>query len=425
LIRHSFLAPFDPAAKRNLSPPFPQVAVLFFPGLNVSTPQNAGAIAEVGPHRFSREVILLACLVLLLIFFAFTAFLTRMYHHQIHALADEWFASGETSFQAHDIPDALTNYRNALVYSPNNSNFQFHLAQALAAAGRGDEARAYLLNLLSESPGDGQINLELARIAARQGAMPEALRYYHGAIYGVWDSDPIAMRWRLRQELCEYSLDHGAANQAVAELIQLADNTPPEDVEGQEIVGALLLRAQLWPRALSAFRSVLSAAPRDVDTLKGAGTAAFQLGQYAQALAYFDRLPRGEAEDPRIKGMIETSRQILDADPFLTDLPAGAKAERAARALAAAESRVQDCANAKGISLSDSSPESNLQTAYATSQRNKMEWSERNLHRFPDRVDGGMSLAFRLEDFAMQECGAPQGKDKTLWLLGRSRGAIP
>lgn len=391
----------------------------------MSTAPNTSPVASPGPHRFSREVILLACLALLLIFFAFTAFLTRMYHHRVHALADEWFGKGEASFQSHNIPDALTNYRNALAYSPNNSSFQFHLAQALAAAGRDNEARAYLLNLLSEAPGDGQINLELARIAARQGAMPEALRYYHGAIYGVWDTDPIAMRWRVGRELCEYLLDHRAANQAVAELILLSDNTPPDDIERQKIVGNLLLRAQHWPRALSAFRFVLAVDPRDADALKGEGTAAFQLDQYAQAMQYFERLPHDRAADPQIRQMIETSRQILDADPYHPGIPAEVRAERTSSALAVAESRVQKCASSRGISLTDSAPKSDLQTAYATSQQKKTDWSERRLRMFPDRVDAAMSMAFRLEDLATQACGAPQGKDSALWLLGRSRGAIP
>jgi tetratricopeptide (TPR) repeat protein len=382
-------------------------------------------MAPAGAHRFSREAILFACIALLVVFFAFTAFLSRMYHHKTHELADEWFAKGEESFQSHDIAAALTDYRNALVYSPDNTKFQFHLAQALAADGRGDEARSYLLNLLSESPGSGEINLELARIAARQGAMPEALRYYHGAIYGVWDTDPIAERWRVRRELCEFLLDRGAANQAVAEIIQLADNTPPEDLDRQKIAANLLSRAQLWPRALSDYRSILTVQPRDDEALKGAGTAAFQLGQYSQAIEYFDRLPHDQAADPKIKEMAEICRQFLESDPYHPGLPTDVRAQRAASALAASESRVQQCAAKLNLSLADSSSKSGLQMAYATSQKMKMEWSERNLRRFPDRVDAAMSLVFRMENLAAQQCGAPQGKDYALWLLGRTRGAIP
>jgi tetratricopeptide (TPR) repeat protein len=391
----------------------------------VSTPANNAAIEPAGSRRFSREAVLFACLLLLVIFFAFTAFLTRMYHHRIHSLADQWFAKGEASFQSHDIAAALTDYRNALVYSPNNANFQLHLAQALAAAGRGDEARSYLLNLLSESPGSGEINLELARIAARQGAMSEALRYYHGAIYGVWDKDPIAMRWRVRRELCEFLLDHDAPNQAVAEIIQLADNTAPDDLEGQKIAADLLLRAQLWTRALSAFRSVLAADARNADALKGAGTAAFQLGQYSQAMEYFRHLPHDQVADPQIAEMATICREILDSDPFHPGLPADVRAQRVVGALAAAESRVQECARTHGISLTDSPTKSDLQMAYATSQKMKIDWSERNLRKFPDRAEAAMALVFRMEILAEQNCGAPQGRDYALWLLGHTRGTIP
>ena len=391
----------------------------------MSAPSNSNAIAPAGTSRFSREAILFACIALLVVFFAFTAFLSRMYHHKTHALADEWFAMGEQSFQSHDVAAALTDYRNALVYSPDNPKFQFHLAQALAAKGRGDEARSYLLNLLSESPGSGEINLELARIAGRQGAMPEALRYYHGAIYGVWDSDPIAARWRIRRELCEFLLDRGAPNQAVAEIIQLADNTPPEDVEREKIAANLLLRAQLWVRALGEFQSILGTDGRDAEALKGAGTAAFQLNQYSRALEYLSRLPHDQAEDPRIREMTEICRQFLESDPYHPGLPADVRAERASSALAAAEARVQGCAAKLNLSLTDSSAKSDLQLAYATSQKMKMEWSVRNLRRFPDRVDDAMSLVFKMENLAAQKCGTPQGKDYALWLLGRSRGAIP
>ncbi len=137
-----------------------------------------------------RELVLIICFVLLLLMFSVTALVSRLYHKKIHTLADQWFAQGEAAFHAADARSAISDYHNALVYSPNNSIFQLHLAQALAAAGRLDEARSYLINLLAESPGNGEINLEFARISAREGARLDAVRYYHSAIYGVWDADP-------------------------------------------------------------------------------------------------------------------------------------------------------------------------------------------------------------------------------------------
>ena len=386
---------------------------------------NIGASPDAESRRFSREAFLFASLVLLVAAIGFTAFVTRMYHKQVHTLADSWFAKGEASYRAGDAPAALADYRNALVFSPNNPDFQFHLAQALAANGHDEEARAYLLNLLSESPGSGEVNLELARIAARQNSMAEALRYYHGVIYGVWDTDPIEMRWRIRRELSEYLLDHKAANQAVAEIILLAENTPPDDIERLKIAGSLLSRAQIWPRALAVFRSILAANPLDDDALAGAAIAAYQLGQYVQATQYFSRLSGEKAADSRVSEMAETSRRLVEADPFISGLSAQEKARRTASAFSIAQSRLRGCADARGMSLTDSSNASPMQNAFSTGQKMQKEWTERNFLLHPERVDAAMSLVFNIENLTAQQCGAAQGDDRALWLLGRSRGAIP
>src|ERR1700729_2139004 len=191
------------------------------------------------PRIFSRELVLLLCVLALLVLLAVSALFSRLYHKKVHTLADAMFAQGEADEQAArqmageaktaQLKLALTDYRNALAYNPGNPLFQFHLAKALAVAGRGEEARSYLLNLLSESPGSGEVNLELARIAKNNNAMADAMRYYQGAIYGEWADDPIAMRWQVRRELCETLLNRGQVKQAAPEVIALAQNTPADD----------------------------------------------------------------------------------------------------------------------------------------------------------------------------------------------------
>lgn len=188
-----------------------------------------------GDWGYSREVVLLICLSLLVGMFIITGLVARAYHKRIHTLADQWFAQGTQAIQAGDATTASIDFRNALVYSPDNSVFQFHIAQALEASGNYAQAQSYLLNLLSESPGGGEINLALARIAVHSGAMTDAMRYYSGAIYGVWDQDPITMRWEVRYELCKYLLDQNSVIQAQPELIALAQEVPPETMTGQNV----------------------------------------------------------------------------------------------------------------------------------------------------------------------------------------------
>jgi tetratricopeptide (TPR) repeat protein len=378
-------------------------------------------MAGKGLRIYSREAVLFGCMVLLVLFVIITAAINRMYHKKIHVLADNWFAQGEASFQAGDIQSALIDYRNALVYSPGNAKFQFHLAQALAVTGRGDEGRTYLLNLLSESPGKGDVNLALARIAARKGATSEAIRYYHAGIYGEWENDPIAMRWQVRRELSEYLLDHGEVQQAVPEIIALADNTPPDDLERRKVVGNLLLRAKLWARALDIFRSLVSMSDQDHDALLGAAMSAFELGRYDLALDYFDRLPQQEREAPDVVGLYQAAQQIDAMNPFVAGLSHEAKARRAADALSYARKRLQDCAGQEGQSLV-APPQTPLQKAFADSKELEARGTLQYIGKHPETIEDVMAHVFQMENAAADACGTPQDADRALWLLGRSRG---
>jgi tetratricopeptide (TPR) repeat protein len=376
-----------------------------------------------GSGKYSREIVLLTTLLLLLVFVIFTAFAARMYHKRYHVLGDEWFARGDQDFHSGNAAAALSDYRNALLYSPGNTNFQFHLAQALAATGRFDEARAYLATLLSDSPGSGQINLELARIAAHGGPkmMPDALRYYHAAIYGVWDTDPMAMRWQVRKEFCEYLLDNNAMNQAEAEIIALTDNTGPENIPGQKTAGDLLLRARMWSRALEEFQTLLSHDRHDQDALAGAATAAFQLGQYSQAEEYFERLPHEKLATPDLAKMHEVSRHVVALNPFVPGLSTNEKAKRTAEAIAVAQARANACERQNGGTSSPGTSTSALASAIATSNQNATDWTVRSLRKYPERIEPAMSSVFEMEDAAAGQCGEPQGADYALWLIGRIR----
>jgi len=386
------------------------------------------------PRVLSRELVLLLCVLALMVMLALTALFSRLYHKKIHTLADAMFAQGEADEQAAQqlaaqakaaqFKLALTDYRNALAYNPSNPLFQFHLARSLAAAGRDDEARSYLLNLLSESPGSGEVNLELARIAARTNSMADAMRYYQGAIYGEWASDPIAMRWQVRQELCETLLNRGQVKQAAPEVIALAQNTPADDSARLKIVAQLLLRTQQWNRALDIYRTLLAADPNTEDILAGAGQAAFELGQYVTAMQYFDQLPRERRELPDLLQPVEMTGRILAADPFLSGLSAEVRAQRAANALALAQTRLENCARQTGQSLEQTPPRTDLQRVYQQAKDLQSDWTPRYLERFPDRLDAAMGYVFSVENNAAAACGEPQSDDRALWLLGRSRSVV-
>jgi len=367
---------------------------------------------------------MLLCVLALVVMLALTALLSRMYHKKIHTLADAMFAQGEADEQAGQAKTALTDYRNALAYNPTNHLFQFHLAKALAAAQRDEEARSYLLNMLSESPGSGEVNLELARIAARVNSMADAMRYYQGAIYGEWASDPMAKRWAARRELCETLLDRGELQQAAPEVIALQENTPTGDLARLKIVAQLSLRTQQWTRALDLYRTLLVADRNDQESLAGAAQAAFELGQYVTAMQYFDQLPQERRDQPELADRFALTGRILAMDPFLSGPSADVRAQRATNALALAQRRAENCARQTGQPLEQTPPKTELQRLYAQSKDLQRDWTPRYLEQFPDRLDAAMAYVFAVENAAANACAEPQGDDRALWLLGRSRSVV-
>jgi len=397
---------------------------------------QAGVMEELpGPPqatsspRYSREAVLIITLVILVVLSVVTAFVARFYHNKIRSLADQWFAEGEAAFQAGDAKQALVDYRNALVYAPDNGDFQFHLAQALAAVGQGEQAQSYLLTLLAESPGSGQINLALARIAAHSGSKSDAINYYHRAIYGVWEKNPLGTRWQVRRELCEYLLSQGALTQAEPELIALGDQVPPTDITRLKITAGLFLRSTLSNRALNEYQLVLNDEPGDDEALGGAGTAAFHSGRFAEAIYYFEKLSPQKRADPEFASMLETAHQVRDADPYEGGITSREKATRAMNALRQAQSRVRECAQPQnsssqsGSQNANSGSGANLEDLNATSEKMQSELHESDLMRDPGRIDAVMSLVFQMEDAAEHACGMPSaGPDRALLLIAGVHG---
>jgi len=369
---------------------------------------------------YPREFILFMCFALLLILLAFTAFVARMYHKDVHVLADGWFAKGESELKAGNAKDAVVDYRNALAYSPANSIFQLHLARALSIAGPDHmgEARSYLLGLLAQSPGNGEINLYLARIS--KDSMGDALRYYNGAIYGYWEHDPVVMRWSVRRELCDYLLSRGTIDQAQPEIIALAQDVPPGDLARQKDAASLLLRVSLWARALDQYGAVLAVHKRDSDALVGAGIAAFHIGQYTRAVTYFDQLSPERRNAPDVSSLLATTQDIQTESPFLAKLSGKERAIRTLKALALVQARLESCSAQPPVAPVLAVP-SVTQLQQLRNELKSPTWTERSLAGDQSQVDAAMALVFEAENAAASQCGEPQDPpNRALLLIGQS-----
>jgi Tfp pilus assembly protein PilF len=348
--------------------------------------------------------------------FLATAAATRALKAEQRVLASEWTSRGEAALAAGKPVEAIEALRNALVYDRESRERRLRLAQALIAADRRTEARAYLIALWEPQPGSGPVNLELARLAAREGDLPAGLWYYHHAIEGAWDGRTEGRRREARLELTEFLIDRRASAQAQAELLVLLEQLP--DDPGQRLrIADLLVRADLPSRAVPLYRDVLKVLPDDPRALRGAGAAAFADGAYAATVAYLTKAAARGVTGTEENGRLEIARLVLALDPYQRRLSTRERTSRAHRALAIASDRLRRCLPAMA-----SDPALQRLEAETAVTRPAI---DRALVRDPDTIDAAIDLAFRIEQ-AASVCGDPTPADRALLLLsGQRAGTVP
>jgi tetratricopeptide (TPR) repeat protein len=357
-----------------------------------------------------REPFLLAGLIVVIAaFFSITTFAAHAYHRKQEEFGTSWYERGEHALKANHPGEAVEDFRNALAYSRDNDLYRLRLAQALMADHRPQEARSHLLSLWEKEPGDGTLNLELARLAVMWGDTSQAIRYYHAAIYGVWLDEPMTHRWQIRFDLADYLLQRKTPHDAKdvqAELVALAAELPPEDAAGQTRLGTLLMQAGLYARALAAFRNALTYQPNLMPALEGAGEAAFRMGEYQTARHYLLPVVAQNPKHQDALGLLNISELVVKLDPFERRLSSRERARRALRDLQLAVSSAEKC----------SSPAPEVPSLLQQADLKKSGTNENVLARNPDALEKTVELAFKLER-ATASCAPLAPEQKALSLL--------
>ncbi len=241
------------------------------------------------------SVALVTLLALTLALGTATVFLFRAFSDLRARLAQRWLERGESALHNGQFGPAVEDLRSALAYAPGQRNIEIELAEALAGAGRIQEATSYFTTLWETEPGSGIINLQLARLAARQGDQGEALQRYRAAIYGNWEGDGSVRRRAVRLELIEYLIGIHRFDQARSELIIAAGNAPDDPAVKLDIA-ALMEKADDPANASQIYKGILQHAPHNLPALEGAARAAFALGNFAQTRDYVDKSLANPAE---------------------------------------------------------------------------------------------------------------------------------
>jgi tetratricopeptide (TPR) repeat protein len=354
--------------------------------------------------------------------------------HQSDAAA-RWKRRGEQALQDHNAKAAVYDLRTALGYGQQDDPAtEVELADALAEAGRLQEATSYFNTLWEKEPGNGNINLQLARLAARQGQRSVALERYQAAIYGVWEGDGAVRRRQVRLELVRYLIQQNRFGDARDELLIAAgnDTSTPTLME----VAGLLAEAHAPADALRFYREVAGRRPAEVQALEGTGQMAFLLARYKMARTYLDRaLKSSNAAHPLMnRELAEKNLQIANAVVAVypsEELPQRERLLRVVRAYEVAHRRYTACANGNaGESNEPLSGNAQIQNGdQMTALANRWQRSGPRL-TVAALVDSAqlekatMQLVYDTEQVTEKVCGEPTGTDAALLRIAASPDSV-
>jgi tetratricopeptide (TPR) repeat protein len=376
-----------------------------------------------GHGWYRREFVVLLWLTALTIaLFVIAYFVTGAFRRQQTSLGNAFFQKGESELSAARANDAIRDFRAALTYAPEKREYRLRLAQALALADHDKEAEAHFKDLWEREPGDGELNLELARLAARAGDMADALRYFHGAIYGLWNKNPEENRQKAWLELIQFLLREHAYTQAQSELLALSANLPA-DADANAEIASLFMKAGDEIHALQFYQKALRLDRKNEAALIGAGEASFAVGNYRAAFEYFKTAWNEQSLPPDAQSQAQTAQLVLQLDPYQRGISAAERRSRTLAAFVLAGDRIKQCAASKGQQLAvppGQSPTS-LQSDLSQWTALQRKVSPRALRDNSDLIDQAMDIVYRIEEDTEQMCGEPTGKDFALLLLARER----
>ena len=380
--------------------------------MTASPQQTIPAIPPIPTRRdliVRDSVTFLALCAITAVLFGITWLLFRSFTAHRDDLARTWSIRGRDDLAHGDPARAILALRTALSYAPEDHEDELLLAEALGAAGHTQEATAYFLGLWESRPGDGFINLQLARLARKTKDPTAAINYYRAAIFGSWQGQAVERRRDIRIELADYLVERKDPAAARAELL-IAGSNLPADSALENTLAAALLRADDPGDALTYYRKALTQSPNDRTALDQAGRLAYASGDYAGARSLLTRALHEPMPDPQIAHLVANADRLIALN-LSHDLPARERANHLLEASTIAKTRLDTCASTSPATASALAGLTSRWAPFITRA------GRNSIARDPDAQDDLTQLIADTERSTAQLCGPPKANSDDALLL--------
>jgi len=362
----------------------------------------------------NREIFLLIALSVVAIgVFLFTKRMSIKEQHLDARIAAIWYQEGERQLASGQVAKAIESFRKATTGALGNPTYTLALANALAAGSHDSEAEQTLLRLRESDPEDAEINLQLARLAARRGDVENAVHYYRNALYGRWNErNADERKQQVRVELIRFLLGRQQRDLALSELLILESDLPQSAAAHVE-VARLFLQAGDVQHALKNYELATGLDKNNADALTETGETAFRAGDYQQADRYLKAALELKPEDQKIRQHLAVAEFVLSTDPLDPHLTIEERQERLLRGFDQSLRRLEGCLSHASGSQGDSELQNLKEQATA------LEPKLRSKH--PPDLDltrATFQLIYKIEQAALARCGEGEDFDQALLLIG-------
>ena len=364
-----------------------------------------------------------------------TYFLFHSFQDHRSVLEKRWYVRGEQALASGHPAEAVEDFRSALSFSSGNTEFQMALAQALAASGRTDEAFAYYSTLHEAEPGDGFLNLQLARLAVRRRNAPQAIAYYQDALNGKWNAQGTERRRQIRLELAKYLLSLGRTSDAQGQLLS-AEGNNLDHPAALFAIANLLREADDPTDAMIAYQRVerhRSATPSQIlASLDAESQIAAALGQYKRAARALSRYMAISRQYPKagtptqraaVEQQLDKFQRMLQLIPF-DSLPPLQHDERILLAAEIAHNRYTSCVTKfqpkNGPSPNISASDAAALAALGTQWKQIKPKNAKSLAGNAPLQQSLIAWTSQTEILTAKLCGPPTGDDALLLQLAKT-----
>jgi tetratricopeptide (TPR) repeat protein len=350
-----------------------------------------------------------------------TLSLFRSFESHRQGLAEYWSDRGKQEMQGGQSKQGAESLRKALSYAPDNRGYELLLAEALSDAGQADQATNYFLNLWESQPGDGFINLELARLARGKKDTQRAVTYYRASIFGDWRGDGPTRRRSIRLELADYLASLHQFDAARDELM-IASGNAAVNQNINLTLGDKFAAIGDVPDALNSYKKAAVDDPHDQVTLEKAGRLSFQVGNFDDAFGFLDdALKEGisdEGDRQQLAAMAQQAQQLIKLS-LSRELPPGERIEHLLLAKTIAQARLTACLTRSGAAAQQSATLQNLKERWEVADSD----TQSTMEQVPTLQDSLSNLVMETELVTAKECGPPTGDDALLMILAKLQNA--